>query len=483
MFELINPNYKETKFYEVINKFYASPIYIAIVALVAVLSNLFGLEGCALIFYMFISAFIPLLFTDNLNPLIAPVFFGYITVSKLNNFSDYGVSLLSQRGFVPLCIICGVILGLMILTRILLNVIVVKKKYTFPTFLVSILIFLVASTLGGINTPYYAKNTIVFGLMVGLFMLVPYIGMYFVVDFKKIKDDYFGYILLTFAMVLIIEETYAMFPEIMTATTVNEMKNICRTGWGICNNIGAELVLSLGGSAYLAIKHRGGFFYLTVLMATYVAILFTFSRDSIIFGFILLVFSIVLIFLKGNKKRRIEATITIVIFTIVVGTLYYLVKERLNPIFSEMLRSLVDGELDDISSGRLELYTFGFNQYVENPIFGVGYFKLDIFDSPYLITGIVPSRYHNTIIQLLASTGTVGLLAYTYHRLVNIKHFIKYYSTEKLFIGISIMGLLLTSLLDCHLFNLGPTMEYSTLLLLFEGDTLKKKLMPQIKTI
>ena len=92
MFELINPNYKETKFYEVINKFYASPIYIAIVALVALLSNLFGLEGCALIFYMFISAFIPLLFTDNLNPLITPVFFGYITVSKVNNFSDYGIT-------------------------------------------------------------------------------------------------------------------------------------------------------------------------------------------------------------------------------------------------------------------------------------------------------------------------------------------------------------------------------------------------------
>ena len=40
-------------------------LYIALVGLVALLSNIFGLEGCALIFYMFVSAFIPLLFTDT----------------------------------------------------------------------------------------------------------------------------------------------------------------------------------------------------------------------------------------------------------------------------------------------------------------------------------------------------------------------------------------------------------------------------------
>ena len=475
MFEILSKNYKETRFYEIINKFYGSPLYIALVGIVALLSNIFGLEGCALIFYMFVSAFIPLLFTDNLNPIIAPVFFGYITVSKVNNYSNEGISLLSQRGFVSLCIISGVILGLMILTRILLNIFVTKKKYTFPRFFISILIFLVASTLGGINTPFYAKNTIVFGLMVGLFMLIPYKGLYFVVDFKKIKEDNFAYILLAFAIVLIVEEANALLPEVFEATTVGDFKDICRTGWGICNNIGAELAISLGGSAYLAIKHRGGFFYLTILMLTYIAILFTFSRDSIIFGFILLLISIIIIFITGNNKRRIEASITIVLFIGIVGALYYWQKDKLNPLFIEMFESLVDGNIDDISSGRIELYTFGFNQFLDNPIFGVGYFKLDIFDSPYLITGIVPSRYHNTFIQLVASTGTVGLLAYLYHRFVTIKDFFKNYSTEKLMIWISILGLLFTSILDCHLFNLGPTMEYSTLLLLLEADTLRKK--------
>jgi len=475
MLELVSKKYKDCKLNEALDKFYASPFYILVVAIIAVLSNFFGLEKEALIIYMIICALIPFIFTNNLNTLIAPFFFGYITVSKINNFSDEGKSLLSIPGIVPLFIVCGIILVLIILTRIILNVFVEKRKYSFPKFLISIFIFAVASTLGGVNTEYYAKNTMIFGLMVGLFMLIPYICLFFIVDFSKIKDNNFAHILLLFAIALIAEEAYQIIPNIDALTSISAGKVICRTGWGICNNIGGELVLTLGGSAYLALKHKGGFFYLTTLLLTYVATIFTFSRSAIIFGALVLLASLVLIFAMGTKKRRIEAAITLVIFLAIAGGLYYWKKDRLNHLFEDVLKSLIDGNIDDISSGRMEIYEFGFNQFLENPVFGVGYFKLDIFQSQYLTTGIVPSRYHNTFIQIVASTGLAGLLAYIYHRFETIRHLIKHYSKEKLFIAIAISGLLLTSLLDCHLFNLGPTMQYSVLLLLLEADTINKK--------
>ena len=155
--------------------------------------------------------------------------------------------------------------------------------------------------------------------------------------------------------------------------------------------------------------------------------------------------------------------------------LYFWKKDRIDPIFEQFISSLTNGSLDAIAGKRGEIYNYGINQFLENPIFGVGYFKLDIFESPYLSTGIVPSRYHNTFVQLLASTGSIGLLAYLYHRFVTLKVTLKGFNTEKAFIFISILGLLLTSLLDCHLFNLGPTMEYSTLLLLLEGVNIRNK--------
>ena len=58
--------------------------------------------------------------------------------------------------------------------------------------------------------------------------------------------------------------------------------------------------------------------------------------------------------------------------------------------------------------------------------------------------------------------------AYIYHRFETLKLFFKNFSLEKLIMGLCIGGLLSTSLLDCHFFNLGPGFLYSALLLLME---------------
>ena len=61
------------------------------------------------------------------------------------------------------------------------------------------------------------------------------------------------------------------------------------------------------------------------------------------------------------------------------------------------------------------------------------------------------------------------MLAYIFHRYQTIKLFVKKPTLEKTFIALSLVIFLSTSLLDCHFFNIGPTMFYSLALLFAEN--------------
>jgi hypothetical protein len=114
------------------------------------------------------------------------------------------------------------------------------------------------------------------------------------------------------------------------------------------------------------------------------------------------------------------------------------------------------------SNGRLDLYKHGLENFITHPIFGGGF---DSCLEDNFGHGIDPNRYHNTIIELLATCGVVGFGAYCYHRYQTIKLFIKKKSNLScIFLGICALALLLTSLLDNHIFNLYPTMYYSIIL-------------------
>jgi O-antigen ligase len=84
---------------------------------------------------------------------------------------------------------------------------------------------------------------------------------------------------------------------------------------------------------------------------------------------------------------------------------------------------------------------------------------------------VFPGRWHNTVVQLLASCGIVGLAAYLFHRVQTVRLFLQNRTVENVYIAISILALLGMSLLDCHFFNIGPAMIYSCMLAFAENKT------------
>ena len=117
-------------------------------------------------------------------------------------------------------------------------------------------------------------------------------------------------------------------------------------------------------------------------------------------------------------------------------------------------------------SQRDNLVYYGICQFLNEPVFGGSFFpqgsyvpwdwaNLEAFSSFF------PPRWHNTLVQVLASCGTVGITAYLIHRYRTVKLFWQRRSVEHTFLAVSLGVLLCAGLLDCHFFNVGPVLFYS----------------------
>ena len=113
-------------------------------------------------------------------------------------------------------------------------------------------------------------------------------------------------------------------------------------------------------------------------------------------------------------------------------------------------------------NGRFEIYKKGLEKFLNHPILGAG------FMDSHGISSVPDHRYHNTIVQILASCGTVGILAYAFHRFNTISLIIKKKSGRNNFLAFCLLGLILTSLFDIHFFNIYPAFYYVLILIAIE---------------
>ena len=207
------------------------------------------------------------------------------------------------------------------------------------------------------------------------------------------------------------------------------------------------------------------FFYLGGFIC-YGFILLSLSRTSILFATSLLALCILFLCIY-NHKNRLKIKIYSLIFLIGAICILVYYHESFLTIFNEILR------VGFSDSGRLELYKYGLTKFLDHPILGAGFGNSFGINDKFIINA--PKYYHNTIVQIFASCGIIGFIAYAYHRYQTVKLFLKTRDSYSFFTGMSILALLLTSLLDIHIFNIFPTIIYSTTLCIFEKSTINKE--------
>lgn len=438
-----------------------SPWYVLTLAVLTAVSNLLGLDLGLYTLFMGLCIFISLLSSDLL-PLMPILILCYVSPSRENNPGRYPGSI-----FYPLN--GGIYLGLLLALFLACLVwrltkdpdLGGRKFLQAERRLLPSMLFLGASyLLSGIGMDEYFSlmgQNLVFAVIQCFAVL----GLYWLftgaVRWEQAPRGYLAWTGLAVGFVVLMQllENY-LSGRIFEDGTIN--RELIATGWGMHNNVGCMMAMMMPFGFYLAGQSKRGWLFNVLGTLLFLGVLLSCSRGSILMAGIAYCLCAFLL-LKGPESRKQNLRVYLIALGAVAVAVVVLLPKLLG------VFRLFISQLGNVSQ-RDNLLYYGICQFLGEPVFGGSFFpqgsyvpwdwaNLDAFSSFF------PPRWHNTLVQMLASCGTVGITAYLIHRGQTVKLFWKRRSAEHTFLAISLGVLLCAGLLDCHFFNVGPVLFYS----------------------
>jgi len=453
------------------NRFLRSPIYVLSVSGVILLSSIFALD---IPLYTLLAALCCAicLFSDDLLPLAPIVTQVHMSFSMDNNpganptpifsMSRYGIYLIVIVALAAACFLFRLFTD----KRFGGKAFFTKKRRLLGGMLLLGLAYLLG---GSFSTAweydYIVRKTAIFSLLQLVVIALPYIVITGFVDWENAPRDYLLWVGVGMAGLVFFQVGHIYIAKDLLSGNGLDREAITN-GWGMRNNIGGMLAMMLPCVFYLGSRYRKPLLGIAGGTLVMVGILLTTSRSSLIAGGILW---LVCSYLQLRPYLSKKTILLILAGLLLCGGLVLVA--MWDKIMAKVLAILDLGNVLD-SNNRTLLYHEGIKQFLRFPVFGGSFFPIDFtphdWSTVASFSGIFPPRWHNTVVQLLASTGVVGLVAYGFHRFQTVKLYIQNRTTENTYLAFSILILLLTSLLDCHFFNFGPVLYYSIALAFIE---------------
>lgn len=467
-----------------INSFLYSNWFILFAALFTIIGNVFAIELYVYTFFTLIALYVSL-FGDDYLPYAPMIVFCFIMPNYKNNpgNSEQSVFYSGHGGGWVMALAVAIVVFL--LFRMCIDD-ELGFKHLFKTkhaFFWGMIALGCAYLVSGIGSDYYEKywaKNIVIALLEFAAMAVPYFLLLAAIRWEKVDKKYFAYIGVAMGLIVGVELLYVFFAnDVIVDDKINRLR--IYAGWGINNNMGAIVSMSVPCAFYFVYKGVKPILYNGVAILLCLFSVLTCSRGSILASAAAYLFCLVLIFIfSSSKKGKVIVTCSALALAVACVAL-------LGTKFNGLAAAFANGF---VSEGRLKLYSLGLQFFKGDPVFGTTFFSLSEYSLDKNVNWIwsivgdfksfFPGRWHNTIVQILASCGIVGAAGYAFHRLQTIILFAKNITAEKLFIGLSIVVLLGMSLIDCHFFNLGPTLIYSIALAFAEGhDRVQSNPLPK----
>ena len=444
-----------------LREFFSSVWFIILTTIIMVLSNIFGLELLAF-YYMLFSVLLIVLFAEDLKGVVPIIFCAYMSISEKNNPASHVESSAFRQPVFKLQLAFILILASLALLARLITKLMNGEKKSFPKLTIGFLALGLSYMLGGLFSPYYGLRTAVFGFVEIASLALFYFLFYYTVDWKNTDKRYMFYVL-TIVGLGVFAEILGMYARILLSDAPFSRGRLV-TGWGMYNNVGCIVAICLPAPLYLAATQRHGWRYLLCGFVFAVALLLTQSRGSILFGGIVFLAGLVIVLVKSDKKERKLHLILIGVLAAVAIVVSVIFFKKISELFASLPPNFFD------NNGRNPIYKSGWEQFLADPFFGVGFYECDGFRWGTLpADAFLPARYHDTYIQLLASGGIFAICCYLLHRIETLIVFFKRPSREKTFLFLSVAALIPTSIVDCHFFNFGPGILYSFLLVYVEN--------------
>ncbi len=402
-----------------------------------------------------------LIVLDDLTPLVCQFPFLHLMISKKNSpsYTVGGSDYYFQTAVtVQVIILIALFVGAMLYRIIMLGV---RKKFKPTPVFFGLCALSVTFLLNGVTTKNYDPMNLAYGVFMAFFFL----GIFTLVkDNIKVNKNTFinvAVALMAFSVVLVTELVVAYITTEGVFTENGIDRDKLMYGWGVHNTMGMYLVLCIPSATYLAGKYRYGFPLTLYSVGLVVAAIMSMSRQSMLGAAVIFPVCAIILLVKG--KNRIANTLIIGAALIGAIIICGLKQDLIFPYLKKLFDNIVtDGELN--GSGRWKIWQLGIENFKAHPVFGAGFY-VDIPPAAEMVgLEIIPLMYHNTIIQMLAACGILGLAAYAVHRVQTIICFFRNVTVDRSFIAITALSMVLISIIDNHLFYIFPTIVYSSLI-------------------
>ncbi|MDE6274668.1 MAG: O-antigen ligase family protein [Clostridiales bacterium] len=449
---------------KLIRRFVNSVWYPVLVAALMVLSNIFALE--LLTFWLYLGfGLVAAFLCEDMRAVIPIGCCGYMTISAENNpAKNIEDAIFYQPYFQVQFIFILVVTGIVLLGRLVFELVTFPaQRKPFPKLAAGLILFGLAMIFGGAFSGYYGVRTAFYGFVELCALSVLYFYFYYAVHWNTVKKGYFASVFLAVGIGIAVEIIYLYLrQDVIIDGTIQ--RALLYTGWGMYNNIGCVMAMCVAPPLYFAATQKHGWIFSILASVFMLTVALTQSRGSILFGAVAFGLGALLTVIKSKGADRwanLSVFGALFIALIVVAIIY---RDKIDVLFGSWPEDTFD------PNGRLPTYVEGWKQFKEAPLFGVGFYECHGFRWGSLPPdAFLPPRYHNTYVQILASCGTVGIVAYLFHRAQTLWLFFRRPTVEKTYIALTVASLILMSIVDCHFFNFGPGILYSVLLVCAEG--------------
>lgn len=451
-----------------INRFLESPWFVALVCLMTAISNVLGAELIVYPLFFLFGIYVAMFGRDFL-PLMILAICCYIAPSANNNPGRNENSVFYPGNG-------GIFLGVFLLVfvvfmalRLILDPQLGGKRFLLQKrkLLPGILILGAAYLLAGAFSGRYFEN----GIRGPLFALVQFLSIFLIywifsgaVRWENAHPDYFAWVGLGLGLTVCLEIIGVYVTNGVIVDSIIQTGRIA-SGWGNANNIGCMSAMMIPFAICLANRTGKKWIFSFLGVAMLLLTCLTCSRTAIAGAMIIYVLSWIPSMAEPSKRKQVLICNALALAVLLL--LFFLFRGYLLRLFEELRGRGFAPRLRDI------IYPEGLRTFLKNPIFGEGFFpstdKIYEWSNVDKLKALLPARWHNTVIQLLASCGIVGLLSYGFHRYQTVRLFWQKRKTAVFYIALSVLALLLMSLLDCHFFNIGPTAFYAMALAFAEN--------------
>ena len=285
-----------------INAVIYSRWFIFLIALLTLLSNVFGLDLYFYSFMALVAIYISVFGRDYL-PYVPMILFCYVSASKDNNpgYNENSIFFMDNGG--GFIIILAVLIIVSVIIRFMLNPEIGFSNYEKVNgkVMLSFVILGVSFALSGLGNDLADKNALnnaIISFLHFCAFFVPYFVLSLSIRWDEVEKDYFAFVCLLLGVVVGLEVIFAYV--INNVDLLNPYKPYISTGWGVSNNFAVILTMSLPFAFYFILIKK--WIVPSVLSFIFISIttILTMSRTSLFVLACIIVICFIILFVKAK---------------------------------------------------------------------------------------------------------------------------------------------------------------------------------------